>query len=274
MAGPDGAGSPPTETPPTETLRIAPAAPPWPAAVAALTTTRAGCPGCPPGSAASRGVYAGFNLAAHVGDEPAAVAENRRILAAATGVARVQWLNQVHGRRVIQATAASAATVPEADAAWTTCRGLALAVLTADCVPVVVADRGGALVAVAHAGWRGLVGGVVESLLEALPARTADLVAWLGPAIGPAAFEVGEDVVAAITALPDGDRLAGDCAASRPGSDRWLVNLFRLTEGLLRRGGVAEILSDHRCTYRDARFYSYRRDGTTGRMATLAWLPD
>jgi len=268
-------GSEPNDLPLSQSgRRIAPPSPPWPAAVAAFTTTRTGIPGPAPGAGASRGSYAGFNLGDHVGDDPAAVAVNRRVLCAATGVARVQWLNQVHGRRCIQASEDSAATVPEADAAWTTCRGLALAVLTADCVPVVVANRSGSLVGVAHAGWRGLVGGVLQNLLEALPVRPADLIAWLGPAIGPSAFEVGGEVVAAIGALPAGDRLAADCAVPRAGSDRWLVDLFGLAAALLRRGGVAEVLCDRLCTYRDPRFYSYRRDGTTGRMATLAWLPE
>lgn len=253
--------------------RVGPRCPPWPPGVAALTTTRASIPGAPKASGASQGVYRSFNLAAHVGDAAAAVAANRQVLHGATGVTAIQWLDQVHGRRCIRANARSAATLPQADAAWTTERGLALAVLTADCVPVVVADRSGSLVAVAHAGWRGLVGGVLENLLSALPAPPAELIAWLGPAIGPGAFEVGGEVVAAIGALSDGGRLAAASARPRPGSDRWLVDLFTLAEALLRQGGIPQILSDRLCTFTDARFYSYRRDGVTGRMATLGWLP-
>jgi polyphenol oxidase len=240
----------------------------WPSSARALTTTRDGTPG----GEHSEGPFARMNLAAHVGDALQAVTANRQALEAATGVEHIQWLNQVHGARCIEASRQTSAMLPDADAAWTCTRGLALAVLTADCVPVVLTDRSGSLIAVAHAGWRGLVAGVLANLLQALPEDPSRLVAWLGPAIGPGAYEVGEEVVDAIAALPDGARLTRNCAvAAAAGKHR--VDLFELSEQLLHLAGVPLVLSERFCTWSDDRFYSYRRDGTTGRMATLAWIP-
>lgn len=250
---------------------IGPRSPLWPAGVRTLTTTRHGC-GDGDLAGHSGGVYARMNLAAHVGDDPRAVRANRQALAAATGVQRVQWLDQVHGRRCIEAGAETAASVPEADAAWTGARGLGLAVLTADCVPVVICDRAGSLVAVAHAGWRGLVGGVLSSVLDALPAAPSELLAWIGPAIGPDAYEVGEEVVAAVAGLSDGGRLSRACARPGRALGKYQLDLFSLSESLLEQAGVPVVYCERLCTHSDARFYSYRRDGATGRMATLAWL--
>jgi polyphenol oxidase len=247
---------------------------PWPRTVGAITTTR---DAVQPGASAlgsSRGRYARLNLATHVGDDAEAVAANRRALHASLGLARVQWLDQVHGRTCFEADARTLDTVPQADAAWTRERGLALAVLTADCVPVVIADRRGSLVAVAHAGWRGLVAGVLSAVVESLPEQPADLTAWLGPAIGPSAYEVGEEVVAAIAALPDGVRMMESCARPSGGSRRFLLDLFELSGQLLKQAGVSQVASERLCTHTDRRFYSYRRDGVTGRMATLAWLKE
>jgi hypothetical protein len=237
----------------------------WPAGVHALTTTRRG-----PDGRYGPGLN-GWNLADHVNDDPTAVAANRRLLAAHTGVDRVQWLTQVHGSRCVEARQDTAASVPQADAAWTRERGLGLAVLTADCVPVVVCDRQATLLGVAHGGWRGLVSGVLGNLLNVLPASPQDLMAWLGPAIGPTAYQVGGEVAAAVTALPDGEQLARACL--RPGGPgRHYLDLFTLTQQLLEKAGVATVISDRLCTYTDQRFFSYRRDGNTGRMVTLAWL--
>jgi hypothetical protein len=237
----------------------------WPDTVGALTTTREF-----PDGASAMGL-GGWNLADHVGDEATAVAANRRALAGRTGVVRVQWLAQVHGTRCVEANAQTVSTVPEADAAWTRERHLGLAVLTADCVPVVVCDRVGAVLGVAHGGWRGLVSGVLETLLTALPARAEHLVAWLGPAIGPDAYEVGEDVAAAVAALPDGARLTATCL--RPaGPGKHYLDLFTLSAQLLERAGVPVVTTERLCSYSDRRFFSYRRDGRTGRMVTLAWL--
>lgn len=183
----------------------------------------------------------------------------------------VQWLTQVHGSRCMEARRGTLAIRPSADAAWTSERGLALAVVTADCVPAVICDRAGTVVGVAHGGWRGLVGGVLETLVAALPVPPGDLVAWLGPAIGPGAYEVGEDVASAVTGLADGARLAAECLrAGAPG--KHYLDLFTLSERLLVQAGVGEVTSERLCTFSDRRFYSFRRDGTTGRMATLGWL--
>lgn len=197
----------------------------------------------------------------------------RRPAGAATGTRTVQWLNQVHGSRCVEARVDTAHGRPEADAAWTREPGLGLAVLTADCVPVVVAHREATLVGVAHGGWRGLVSGVLENLIRAMPAPPGELSAWLGPAIGPAVYEVGEDVTAAVRALPHGERLAVDCL--REGAaGRWHLDLFTLTTLLLERAGVHAVHTERLCTYSDARFFSYRREGRTGRMVTLAWLEE
>jgi YfiH family protein len=226
-----------------------------------LTTTRT--PAIPGGRF-------GWNLAEHVDDEPAAVAAGRELLAVHSAVAQVQWLNQVHGRHCVRA-GSPVRPAPQADAAWTTEPGLGVAVLTADCVPVVVCDRGATVVGVAHGGWRGLVDGVLDSLLDDLPVAPSELIAWLGPAIGPASFEVGDDVIAAVAALPDGAALLAQCR--RPSArGRHLLDLFTLSEGLLRRQGVSTVYCERLCTVLDGRFHSYRRDGATGRMATLAWL--
>lgn len=238
--------------------------PTWPLTrrVGALTTVRTG--------GESRGAFAAFNLARHVGDSSAAVAANRARLCDELGLARIQWLNQVHGTRCLHATPDTVASVPEADAAWTRERRLALAVLTADCLPVVVADRGGAVVGIAHAGWRGLVHGVLESLVAALPVAPDELVAWIGPGIGARAYEVGEDVAGPVADLVPADEAAVLSPGARPGKHQ--LDLAALAGVLLARSGVPAVFTEGLCTYEDPRFYSYRRDGTTGRMATLAWL--
>lgn len=238
------------------------AGPDWPARVGAFTTTRGDAPGF------------GFNLGDHVGDDPDQVARRRRLLAGRAGLAGIQWLRQVHGVRCIEATATSVTgDVPEADAAWTRARGVGVAVLTADCVPLVVAAADGSAVGVAHGGWRGLVGGVVGALLSAMPVAAGDAVAWIGPAIGPDAYEVGDDVAAAVRALPGVAGPVGEEVlriGRRP--DRYQLDLFALTRALLAQAGVTRIITDRLCTHDDPRFYSYRGEGETGRMATLAWL--
>ena len=184
-------------------------------------------------------------------------------------VGRLQWLRQVHGNRCIRATFDSCATAPEADAVWTDETGLGLVVQTADCVPIAVADQTGDRIGIAHGGWRGLVGGVIESLVEAL-GNTAPLVAWIGPAIGPDAYEVGAEVrTAACSAF--GAALAKEVfiPGARPG--KWQLDLYALSARLLAAVGVTQVHGDRLCTYSDPRFYSYRRDGVTGRMATVIW---
>jgi YfiH family protein len=232
---------------------------PAPASVHATVTTRAG--------GVSAGPWASFNLASHVGDDPAAVAENRRRLRAALDLpSEPSWLQQVHGHVVARLPG----PLPEAaDAAVAFGPGPVCAVLVADCLPVFLASRDGDRVGVAHAGWRGLAAGVVEATIVALGCDPARLVAWLGPAIGPQAFEVGEEVRSAFTAQ--------DPAAAvhfHPGrADRWLADLPGLARRRLMKCGVASVHGGGACTVSDpARFYSYRRDGVTGRMAALAWL--
>jgi len=233
--------------------------PRWPYGdrIRALTTTR--------DDGQSAGTYRQFNLATHVGDDPAAVRGNRNRLSDLLGGLPVQWLEQVHGTDVVRATGSQA--VPVADGAWTDQPGLVLAVLTADCLPVVLVDDRCRNLAVVHAGWRGLVSGVLASGCAALPFRPQ--AAWLGPAIGPEAYEVGAEVLDAVVRLPV--RMEGVVLpAGEPG--KGFLDLFVLAERLLEREGVNAIYGDRCSTYTDSRFYSYRRDGQTGRMATLAWL--
>ena len=236
-------------------------APDWPAPlrVRCLSTTRWG--------GVSRGHYASFNLADHVGDDPCAVAENRTKLAEEVG-AELLWLRQVHGTRVIDA-AASMPGREEADASLVRHAGVACVVMTADCLPVLFCDREGRVVAAAHAGWRGLLAGVLEATVAAMKVPAGDVMAWFGPAIGPASFEVGEEVREAfVAAFPDS---ATAFVAGKSG--KWLADIYMLARQRLQRAGVTRIFGGTCCTVRDGdRFFSYRRDGQTGRMATAIWL--
>lgn len=237
--------------------------PDWPAPehVRALVTTRKG--------GVSRGAYASLNLGAHVGDDPAAVAENRRrLVEAATLPAEPTWLSQVHGLGVAKLSADSRPGI-EADAAMTDVPEVVCAVLTADCLPVLFCDRSGTRVAAAHAGWRGLAGGVLEATVAAMDTPPEDLHAWLGPAIGPAAFEVGDEVREAfVTRHP-----VTDTAFVPSPAGRWLADLYTLARLRLAACGVHSVHGGGECTVTDAqRFYSYRRDGDTGRMASMVWL--
>ncbi len=231
----------------------------WPLAdrIRVLTTLRQG--------GVSTGAYEGFNLATHVGDDPRSVAGNRQQLQTLLGGMPVQWLDQVHGTDIIEA---KPETTPEADGAWTDQRGVVLAILTADCLPVVLADAAGTALAAVHGGWRGLVGGVLEAAVASLPSTPTH--AWLGPAIGPDHYEVGPDVLDGVRDLgyPEEGLIA---AALEPG--KGYLDLFTLAERKLRELGVASIHGERWSTWDTARFYSYRREGQTGRMATLAWLP-
>ncbi|TVP52246.1 MAG: peptidoglycan editing factor PgeF [Halomonadaceae bacterium] len=233
---------------------------PAPATVHACSTTRAGGVSIAP--------YDSWNLGKHVGDEAAAVAENRRRLAATTGLDqhRIGWLKQVHGTRVARLTA-TPQPIPEADASVTRAPGLACAILTADCLPVLFCDRQGQQVAAAHAGWRSLAGGVLEQTLASFP-RADQVMAWLGPAIGPGAFEVGEEVRQQFVAH---DPAHG--AAFVVQGDRYLADLYQLARWRLTCAGIGAVYGGDYCTFNEPqRFYSYRRDGRTGRMASLIWL--
>lgn len=234
--------------------------PDWPAPgnVHALATTRAGGVSLPP--------YDSFNLGDHVGDKPSAVARNRELLRAFLP-SEPRWLKQVHG--TVVAAADKLDGVAEADASVAFESGAVCAVLTADCLPVLFCDRQGTRVAAAHAGWRGLAAGVLEASVAAMQCDPADILAWLGPAIGPQAFEVGEEVRAAF--VRDLPITASAFVPGQPG--KWLADIYALARLRLARAGVSRVFGGEYCTYTDAgRFYSYRRDKATGRMAALIWL--
>jgi len=235
--------------------------------VLALCTTRLGGCSAPP--------YETFNLAHHVGDSARAVAENRDILACTlpAGVA-VSWLSQVHGTAVVEA--GQSGPYPVADAQWSRKQGTACAVLTADCLPVLLCTVSGDVVAAAHAGWRGLQAGVLEATVGAMNTSPDQLMAWLGPAIGPTAFEVGPEVREAFLAAanPSEAPAIAACFAPNPGRPgHFFADLYALARVRLAALDVTRIFGGGLCTYSDAeRFYSYRRDGQTGRMASLILL--
>ena len=232
---------------------------PAPARVRAWVSERAG--------GASAGAYATLNLATHVGDAPERVAENRaRLVAAAALPAEPVWLEQVHGATVLDLDRDALAP---ADGAVTARAGVVCAVLTADCLPVLLADRAGRRVGVAHAGWRGLLNGVLPAAVRALRTAPAELVAWLGPAISPVAYEVGPDVRDAYLAkAPE----AASCFAPNA-RGRWQADLYALARASLAAAGVAEVYGGEFCTFgEDERFFSHRREAPCGRIATLIWL--
>ena len=232
-------------------------APPW---VKACCTTRLG--------GVSTGVWASLNLGDHVGDEPGRVALNRARLSAALNLpAEPLWLKQVHGCAVAELATADLGCT--ADAAIARQSGAVCAVLTADCLPLLLCDRRGRRVAAVHAGWRGLAAGVIEDTISALGESPLDILAWLGPAIGPASFAVGPEVRAAFLATDPAD----GCAFHAGPGDCWLADLFALARARLARAGVTRVFGGGDCTYADPeRFFSFRRDGVTGRMASLIWL--
>lgn len=264
-------------------------APEWPAPsnVHAAVTLRQG--------GVSDGAWSSLNLGSHVGDDPAAVAENRRRLVQALELpAEPCWLEQVHGTRIADldtsepgsvtpcATAASAETVirptartvetvalrQRADGAVTGRAGVVCVIMTADCLPVLLADRRGRRIAAAHAGWRGLLGGVLQNAVQALGAAPQDVVAWLGPAISQPAFEVGEEVRTAFA----GRGFSTDGAFLPNPRGRWQADLYALARQSLAQAGVTSVYGGSWCTYTDAeRFFSHRRQAPCGRMATLIW---
>jgi YfiH family protein len=243
--------------------------PTWPAPswVRAVCTTRRGGFGEPP--------FAEQNLAAHVGDDAGAVRDNRANLVQALRLEREPaWLDQVHGATVVRAEKVAERTggPPQADACVTSKAGHACAVLVADCLPVLFCDRSGHRVGAAHAGWRGLAGGVLEATVDALGVAPASVLAWFGPAIGPEKFEVGREVRAAFV---DHDLGAAECFKLIPGTDgaKYLCDIFALAKRRLRRIGVTQVHGGGICTVSDpGSFFSYRRDGRTGRMAALIWM--
>lgn len=231
--------------------------PDWPAPkqVTAFTTTRVG--------GVSEGPWSSFNLGNRCGDDPSRVKQNRALLRAALP-APVQWLQQVHGTIVVQPTG-EIKQEPEGDAMVTFEAGRVCAVLTADCLPVMFCNRSGNRVGAAHAGWRGLADGVLEATVSAMDEDPAELMAWLGPAIGPQAYEVGSDVAQAFAEeFPLGFTRRGD---------RFLMDIYALARLKLAAAGVGTVYGGGFCTLTDAdRFFSYRRDAVTGRMASVVWF--
>lgn len=235
--------------------------PDWPAppGVFSMMTTREG--------GVSRSPWGSFNLADHVDDDPAHVAENRAHLRQQVP-AEPGWLKQVHGATVVE----NGSKLVEADAAFTRQPGSVCAVLTADCLPVLFCDRAGSVVAAAHAGWRGLAGGVLEATVAAMQVPPSEILVWMGAAIGPQAFEVGDEVRQAFVAPhPEAAVAFVPHPAAVPG--KWLADIYQLARIRLNRVGVNALYGGGRCTFNEAdRFFSYRRDGVTGRMASLIWL--
>jgi YfiH family protein len=210
--------------------------------------------------------WASLNLGDHVGDDPAHVAANRARLRQQLP-AEPGWLKQVHSVRVVEL---GRETHSEADASFTRQAAQVCTVLTADCLPVLFCDRAGSVVAAAHAGWRGLADGVLEATVAAMQVPPDEVLAWMGAAIGPQAFEVGDEVRQAFAGRHP-EAAAAFLPGSKPG--KWLADIYRLARIRLNRIGVQAIYGGGRCTFSEPdRFYSYRRDGVTGRMASLIWL--
>ena len=240
---------------------------PAPAHVRALSTSRGLAQH--PAFGCSTGVYGRLNIGNHVGDLPALVEANRRLLQQYCDLPREPvWLNQVHGTTVLDLDLWQG-QLTAADASISTTVGLAAVVMTADCLPVLFCDQTGTRVAAAHAGWRGLCDGVLEATLQHFPEPSA-VMAWLGPAIGPLNFEVGAEVRAAFLAKTS---LAAEAFKPSHNAGKYLADIYLLARQRLQAAGVTAIYGGESCTVADAqRFFSYRRDGQTGRQASLIWL--
>lgn len=234
---------------------------PAPAHVKAVSTTR--------GGGVSLSPYDSFNLATHVEDDAARVRENRtRLMSDLDLPAEPAWLEQVHGVGVVD-VGQHTGQVLKADASLSRQPGQVCVVMTADCLPVLICDHQGTQVAAAHAGWRGLADGVIEATVDAMQSSSEALMVWLGPAIGPQAFEVGHEVREVFVR----DMEAAEAAFTAGAGDRYMADIYQLARLRLARRGIEAVYGGEYCTYSDAnRFYSFRRDGTTGRQASLIWL--
>ncbi len=231
---------------------------PAPANVRAFSTTRNG--------GFSTGPWDSLNLGEHCGDDPELVRKNHQLLRTLLP-SEPRWLRQVHGVHVLDLDI-QGEQAAEADACTSAVAGQVCAVLTADCLPVLFCNATGTRIAAAHAGWRGLAGGVLEATVAAMECRPAEVLAWLGPAIGADTFEVGEDVFTAFTQT----RPENAVAFKRHG-DRWLADLYLLARLVLNKVGVDQAWGGQHCTFTEQdKFFSYRRDGNTGRMASVIWL--
>ena len=243
---------------------------PAPANVKALQTTRVG--------GISLAPYNSLNLGSHVKDNPMHVAQNRQMLSDYLPSEPV-WLNQTHGIQVIDA--ANTSCVPDADASFSTKKKVVCVIMTADCLPVLLCDKAGSIVVAVHAGWRGLCDGALEASINAAcraaQIMPADLMAWLGPAIGPNAFEVGAEVRAQFIAQDGQAEAAFKPHGENQKQDKWFCSIYQIASQRLNNCGVSQIygggIDADFCTYtQKEQFFSYRRDGVTGRMATLIWL--
>ena len=241
--------------------------PDLPKNIGCLTTLRHGGQSRPPFDDGRAG--GGFNLALHVGDNPEAVVQNRRMLRQRLP-SEPAWLTQIHGTTVLDA--ALVANAPDADASFTMAAGVVCAVVTADCLPVLLSDSKGMVVAAAHAGWRGLASGVLAATVDAMRGAGADeILAWLGPAIGPQRFEVGAEVRDTFVATEPASVAAFSAIDTAP--RKFLADLYALARLALRSSGVDRVAGGTACTVSESeRFYSYRRDGRTGRMASMIWI--
>ncbi|WP_010446065.1 peptidoglycan editing factor PgeF [Vibrio rotiferianus] len=237
--------------------------PNWPAPknVKAFASTRVG--------GFSSAPYQGLNLGAHVGDDPSIVEKNRDWLAQQANMPSAPiWLNQTHSTVVAQVSAPTT-RVLDADGVFTSASNVVCSAMTADCLPVLLTNTQGTQVAAVHAGWRGLANGIVENALELF---SGEVMAWLGPAIGPQAFEVGEDV---LQAFVDFDSQAHQAFTPRDVEGKWLADMSKLATQRLNKLGITQVFDSGLCTFQDKEdFYSYRRDGVTGRQATFIWIED
>lgn len=230
----------------------------WPAPdfIKAGTTLRQG--------GISEAPYDSFNLAMHVGDNAKSVMHNRASLAVPNPP---QWLEQVHSSKTVLLP--NDDIIPKADSAYTLATNTVCAVMTADCLPLLITNKEGTCVAAVHAGWRGLCDGIIENTINKLPTRAESLLVWLGPAIGAAVYEVGEDVYAAFTGHDEAAKLAFKATSDK----HWLLDIYALAKQRLHKLGVKQIYGGERCSLSEEEaFFSYRRDGITGRMASMIWI--
>ncbi len=236
--------------------------PDWPAPenVRAITTTRNG--------GFSHAPYDSMNISTYVGDDPNAVQKNREYLQSTLNTpSKLHWLEQVHGTLAVNA--AHITETVKADACYSNEKNIVCTIQTADCLPVLLCDKAGTMIAAIHAGWRGLADGIIEETINTMNCPGHELIAWLGPAIGPKAFESGDDVRNAFIAH---DEQAKTAFTQQP-NGLWLADIYQLARQRLTTQNVTACYGGNFCTYHDKkRFYSFRRDQTTGRMATLIWL--
>jgi len=237
---------------------------PAPASVSAMSTTRHG--------GVSTGVYASLNIGTHVGDAEKSVAENRRRLCTELDLHKQpRWLKQTHSAEVSHLDGANPRQSTTADAAVTQSSDEVCIIMTADCLPVLFCEYSGQTVAAAHAGWRGMAAGILEATIAAMRTPAEEILAWLGPAIGPEVYEVGDEVRAALVK----EQPLAEQAFESSSTGKWLCDLYLLASQRLRRAGIRHIYGGGFCTYTDhERFFSYRRDGECGRMANLIWIDD